>query len=136
MAPDEIERFLRETRIASLSSLAADGRPVTVPVWFEWDGEVARVFSSKAVAKVRRVKADPRVSLTVYEGVRVPEAWVSIDGTASLEEEGTGELVKRLADRYYEPEHATRVKEEWLRGVANLVTIVIRPGRVRSYRSS
>jgi PPOX class probable F420-dependent enzyme len=135
MSREEADAFLRETRVASLSSLGPRGQPVTIPVWFEWDGEVARAFSSKGAAKVRRIKADPRVNLTAYEGAGLPEAWVSIEGIARLQDEGTGELVKRLADRYYEAEHAARVKEEWLRGEANLVTIVITPERVRSYRA-
>jgi hypothetical protein len=96
---------------------------------------VARVFSSRAAAKVRRIEADPRVSLTVYEGVGVPEAWVSIEGQASLVQEGTADLVRRLADRYYEPDHAAQAKEDWLRGEPNLVTLVVTPLRVKSYRA-
>lgn len=84
---------------------------------------------------MRRIKADPRVALTVYEGVGVAEAWVSIEGRARLETDGTVELVKRLADAYYPPERAAVVKEEWVRGAANWVTIVITPERIKSYRA-
>jgi hypothetical protein len=135
MSRDEADAFLRETRIASLSTVGANGRPVTIPVWYEWDGKVARVFSSKSAAKIRRLAANPAVSLTVYEGAGVPEAWVSIEGNASVSEDGVEELIGRLARRYYPAERAERIVKQWLGSGPVFAMITIEPERVRSYRT-
>ncbi|MGH2633069.1 MAG: pyridoxamine 5'-phosphate oxidase family protein [Tepidiformaceae bacterium] len=47
MTNDERDAFLHEARIAKLATLQSDGSPTIVPVWFEWDGETASVFTSR-----------------------------------------------------------------------------------------
>ena len=132
MTTEQRDAFLRETRIAKLATLNADGSPNIVPVWFEWDGEVARVFTSKGSPKVNRIEADPRVALSVEEPVGAAEAWVTIEGSCTLTTEGTPELIARLARRYYAPEQAEKSISEWLaRDI--WVTLEIRPGRIKSY---
>lgn len=132
MTAEQRDAFLRETRIAKLATLNADGSPNVVPVWFEWDGEVARVFTSEGSPKVKRIERDPRVALSVEEPVGVSEAWVTIEGECSVSREGTKDLIARLARRYYAPEQAEKSISEWLaRDI--WVTLEIRPARIRSY---
>jgi PPOX class probable F420-dependent enzyme len=133
MAPAERDAFLRETRIASLVTLNEDGSPNSVPVWFEWDGEVARVFTGRGSAKVRRIERDPRVALSMYEGVGAQEAWVSIDGSAAVEPGDAMPLVRRLAERYYEPERAQATLQEWEAHAETFVVLRVKPSRLRSY---
>ncbi len=135
MSQEGVDAFLRETRIASLSTIGANGRPVTIPVWYEWDGEVARVFSSKSAAKIRRLAANPATTLTVYEGAGVPEAWVSIEGNARVSTDGVEELIGRLARRYYPAERAERILAQWLGSGPVFAMITVVPERVRSYRT-
>lgn len=132
MTPDQREAFLRETRIAKLATLNADGSPTIVPVWFEWDGETATIFTSRGTAKLRRIEADPRVALSVEEGLGVLEAWVTIEGTASVEQSGGWELAERLAQRYYEEPRRSEALREWEPARAHFVVIRIRPTRIRS----
>ena len=132
MSATAIEAFLRETRIAKLAYLSASAAPTIVPVWFEWDGSAARVFTSRVSPKVRRIVADARVALSVEEPVGVQERWVTIEGIASLEEEGTSDLLKRLARRYYKPEKAEQTIGEWLADPSAWVTVVVTPSRIRS----
>jgi PPOX class probable F420-dependent enzyme len=132
MSPEQLDTFLSETRIAKLATLNGDGSPNVVPVWFEWaDGE-ARVFTSRGSAKVKRLERDPRCAVSVEEGVGIPEAWVTVEGLASIDDEGTWELVERLARSYYEPEKAAATLVELERGRANWVTIRVKPTRIRS----
>jgi PPOX class probable F420-dependent enzyme len=63
-APD-VERRLRETSVAWLSTSGAHGEPAVVPVWFLWDGEAFLVFSKPHARKVRNVRANPRVMLAI-----------------------------------------------------------------------
>jgi PPOX class probable F420-dependent enzyme len=126
------DAFLMAPRIGTLSMLTASGAPTAVPIWYDWDGERVRMFTSGGSAKVARIRRDPRVCLTVAEPAGVPEAWVSIEGDASIEA-GTGfALAQRLAPRYYTPEHAERTLASWGRVAADWVTIVIEPRTVRS----
>ena len=132
MTPEEQDAFLRETRIAKLVTLHADGSPTVVPVWFEWDGAEARVFTSATSPKVRRMRADPRVALTVEEGVGIPERWVTIEGTATIEHSGGWELARRLAPRYYAPERCTEALAGWEK--IDWVVLRIAPKRIVSER--
>ncbi|MBE0611904.1 MAG: TIGR03618 family F420-dependent PPOX class oxidoreductase [Dehalococcoidia bacterium] len=132
MTASEADEFLRETRIAKLAYLHAGGAPTIVPVWFEWDGEVARVFTSRTSPKARRIAADPRVALTVEEPVGVHECWVTIEGTAAVSDAGTVELLKRLARRYYQPVQAEQAITSWTAKPEMWVTLTITPSRIRS----
>jgi PPOX class probable F420-dependent enzyme len=129
MTSGEIDTFLRETRIAKLAYLQASGAPTIVPVWFEWDGSVARVFTSRNSPKMRRLAADPRVALSVEEPVGVHERWVTIEGVVSVSDEGVAGLIERLANRYYTPEKAAEVVDVW---PASSVVLTITPARIRA----
>lgn len=132
MNKDARDAFLRETRIAKLATLYADGAPTIVPVWFEWDGQTATVFTSRASPKVARILAHAEVALSVEEPVGVPEAWVTIDGTATIEEAGGMELARRLAQRYYAAERAATAIAEWEQLAHLWVVVRITPRRIRS----
>ena len=132
MNKDARDAFLRETRIAKLATLLTDGSPTIVPVWFEWDGQTAAVFTSRASPKVARILARPEVALSVEEPVGVPEAWVTIEGTAAIEETGGMELARRLAQRYYAPERAEAAITEWEQLAHLWVVVRITPRRIRS----
>ena len=132
MTVAERDAFLREARIGVLATLGADGGPLAIPIWYEWDGERARMFSASRSPKVARLRRDGRVCLTVAEPVGVPEAWVAIEGLATIEE-GTGfALAQRLAPRYYPAEQAERTLAEWERVAPDWLTIVVEPHRIRS----
>ena len=132
MSPEERERFLRETRIAKLATLNVDGSPTMVPVWFEWDGGTATIFTGKDSPKIRRIERDPRVALTVEEGVGVPERWVTVEGTAVIEESGGYELAERLAQRYYDEPRRSDALAEWGTLRDDFVVVRITPTRIRS----
>jgi PPOX class probable F420-dependent enzyme len=132
MTEAQSDAFLRETRIAKLATLKNDGSPTIVPVWFEWDGTTAVVFTSRNSAKVGRIRRDPRVALSVEEPVAVPEAWVTLEGKATIEESGGIELARRLAPRYYGPERAASALESWEKMAADWVVLRITPARIRS----
>ncbi len=131
MSAEQRDAFLQGARIATLVTLYADGSPTAVPVWFEWDGSRARVFTSRDAEKLRRIRSDPRVCLSVAEPAGVPEAWVTIEGTAAIEEGGM-EVARRLAPRYYPPDKAARALRTWERTADQWVVITITPARIRS----
>ncbi len=132
MTTEQRDAFLAEARIGMLSMLTATGAPTAIPIWYEWDGAQARMFTSHTSPKIGRIRRDGRVCLTVAEPTGMPEAWVAIEGVASIEE-GTGyALAERLAPHYYPPGKAALTLTEWGRSATEWVTIIITPSRIRS----
>jgi PPOX class probable F420-dependent enzyme len=136
MTATQRDAFLKQPRIAKLVTLYTDGSPTVVPIWYEWDGKRARVFTARDSAKIRRIRADPRVCLSVEEPAGVPEAWVTIEGTATIQEQGGFELAQRLAPRYYPPEQSQRALSEWGERPEQWVVVEIIPRRIRSMAPS
>jgi PPOX class probable F420-dependent enzyme len=132
MSAEQREAFLKEARVGILSMVMAGGAPIAVPIWYDWDGERVRMFTDRASVKVARIRRDARVCFTVAEPAGPPEAWVSFEGTASIEEEGGFALAQKLAPRYYSPEKAARTLEEWAHTADDQVLVVIEPRRIRS----
>ena len=134
MTDAERDAFLATPRLGMFSTLEAGGAPVTVPVWFEWNGRVARVFSGAASGKVRRIERDARASLLVPNNVGEPEAWVAFEGDVLIVAEGAIELAERLADRYWDMDDAVHRKEldSWRTAAGSLRVLELRPRRIRS----
>ncbi|MDE0389183.1 MAG: PPOX class F420-dependent oxidoreductase [Rhodospirillales bacterium] len=132
MTDAERDAFLRETRIGTLCTLNEDGSPNALPLWFEWDGATARMFSSRDAGKVRRLRRDPRASLTVAAPVGTPEAWVTVEGTVAILDEGGKELGLKLAHVYYEGERREEAIAEWSQR-DDWVLLELTPTRIRSY---
>jgi PPOX class probable F420-dependent enzyme len=135
MNDEKRQNFLAKTRYGYLTTLRREGSPLTVPVWFEWDGEVVRIFTGKSSAKVRHIQNDPRVTVLVANHLDEPEAWVAFDGTAAIEPEGGFELAERLAHKYWDLSDPERkaVLESWRAGADTLCVIALRPERIRTY---
>jgi PPOX class probable F420-dependent enzyme len=59
-----VARHLREDRVVWLTTVTPSGAPLPSPVWFWWDGaDTVRVFSLPDTARVRNIRANPKVSL-------------------------------------------------------------------------
>jgi PPOX class probable F420-dependent enzyme len=136
LSGEERDRFLAEPRFGMLTMHREDGWPVAVPVWFEWDGETVRVFSSASAPKVRRLAADPRASLLVVNHTSETEKWVAFDGRMTVGERGGLALAERLAARYWdldEPRHRALL-DTWRRQPDDLRLLEMRPERIRSWQ--
>lgn len=127
----KIDEYLRATRIGMLGTLNADGSPNLMPLWYDWDGEKLRMFSDPKVAKMRRLRRDPRAAVLVAEGVGIPEAWVSVEGTVELSEEGAKELMAKLAELYYEQEQAKAFIEHGMKA-ESMALLTLTPTKIRS----
>ncbi len=136
MSDEERKRFLAEPRYGILNTLRSDGLPIGVPVWFDWDGETIRMFTSVVAPKVKRIQANPRASLLVVNHLTEPEAWVAFDGEVTMREGGGLELAEKLAHRYWDlsdPERQATL-ELWRKAAAALRVLELRPERIRSHK--
>jgi hypothetical protein len=65
--PQELDAFLQQALVASLSYLSDDGYPASVPLWYDWDGHAFWLVPSPAAEWAAHVHRNPRVSLSVSE---------------------------------------------------------------------
>ena len=135
MTEEAREAFLARPRIGVLSTLAEDGAPVAIPIWFEWDGQRVLMFTEATSPKIRRLRNDPRATLLVAAEVGEQEEWVAIDGQVTIHSDGVMELAERLVKRYWghsnNPEHAALL-QLWRDKASALRRLEIIPSRIRS----
>jgi PPOX class probable F420-dependent enzyme len=98
--PDRVVALLRQPRPAVMATVAADGRPVTVPTWYllEGDGRVLLGLDAER-ARLEHMRRDPRIALTV-----LAEDWythVSLQGrvVSIVDDEGLRDI-DRLSRHY------------------------------------
>lgn len=128
------QAFLAEPRIGVLINTRPDGRPLGVPVWFDWDGRAVQMFTAEGTPKTRRIERDPWASLLVTNRLGEPEHWVAFDGPVVLEA-GTGfELAERLAGIYWDlqdPDRAAAL-EQWRAHRDVFCRMTLTPDTIRS----
>jgi PPOX class probable F420-dependent enzyme len=82
-----------------MATAGADGAPVSVATWYLWDDNRVLLNLDAGRARLRHLRTDPRVSLTVLDG---PE-WhrhVSVRGAVTLEDDPGLEWIDRIARHY------------------------------------
>ena len=87
MTPEQIDEYLSRPMIADLATVNLDGSPHVAPVWFRWDGEVVKVFTQTTAVKVRNIRQDARVAVSVATQ-EAPYGYVIVNGTAEISDEG------------------------------------------------
>ena len=133
----EIDAFLNQPRLAILIYNGARLSPVGVPVWYDWDGSVLRMFSGRSSPKVQYLSRDPNVSVLVTNHTAEPEGWVAFDGAITVADFDPVEwvaLIDRVAPRYWDMNDPAKnaVIESWRMSPENFVSLHMVPARVRS----
>jgi PPOX class probable F420-dependent enzyme len=95
---------------ATLVTLNPDGSPQVTVVWVALrstpDGDELVTAHLKEHKKVRNVRRDPRVAVTIVDPGDVGKSlrsYIAIDGTARIEEGGAPELLKELSQELLDP---------------------------------
>ena len=99
LSSPEVTRVLRAPNPAVMATVGADGAPVTVATWYLWDGGPVLLNLDAGRARLRHLRADPRVSLTVLDGAE----WhrhISLRGAVTLEDDPGLEWIDRIARHY------------------------------------
>jgi PPOX class probable F420-dependent enzyme len=87
-----VDQRLREEPMIWFTSVRADGRPHTVPVWFVWDGETFLIFSQPGNVKLRNVQRNPHITLAL-DGTKQGTDVVIVEGEAEILSEPRNMLV-------------------------------------------
>lgn len=134
MEQQEINAFLDQQNPALfgvVGTTQADGSPHTVPVWYRWDGDAVRVWTSEDRLWVRNMRRDPRVAFTV-QGTMPPYGAVTMRGRAEIrtDEAGTDEEIWRITSRYIAENQVAEYAAKW----PDFRTIVcIHPATIRAW---
>ena len=105
--PDSARAVLEGPALAHLVTLEPDGRPQVSIVWVGLDGEELVAAHLPEHRKVRNIRRDPRVALSIEAGTRSDiglNEYIVIHGSARITEGGAAELLQRLARVYLGPD--------------------------------
>lgn len=131
--PQAMDAFLNEPRLAMLLTNRVNKAPMGVPVWFDWTGTAVEMFAAKDSAKIRRIEANPMVSVLVTNRVGEPEGWVAFDGPCEILNDGASSLIARLGPRYWDLVN-TELKStlaNWVAAEDSFVRLRLQPARTR-----
>ncbi len=105
--PDSARTVLESGGLAHLVTLEPDGRPQVSLVWVGLDGDEIVAAHLPEHRKVRNMRRDPRVALSIEAGSRNAiglDEYLVIHGRARITEGGAPELLQRLARTYLGPD--------------------------------
>ena len=105
--PDSARAVLDGPALAHLVTIEPDGRPQVSIVWVGLDGEELVAAHLPEHRKVRNIRRDPRVALSIEAGTRNEiglNEYIVIHGSARITEGGAAELLQRLAHVYLGPD--------------------------------
>ena len=128
----EADEFLSRPRTAQLVTMHAGGTPHVAPVWFLWDNGQALVMAGGTTVKVRNIRRNPAVALCVCTPDH-PYSFVTIEGTASITDDGLDDMVRRTCVLYEGDERGAEFAAQLL-SEERLTLIVISPGRFISWK--
>lgn len=95
------EKFA-SARYVSVTTFRKDGTGVATPVWFAVDGGELFVWTRTDSWKVKRLRRDGRVLVTVCDARgRITEGAPPAEGTARLLDDAGTRAVRRLLSRKY-----------------------------------
>lgn len=104
--PDNARAVIESGQLAHLATINRDGTPHITIVWVGLDGDDIVIGKLAPDQKVRNIRRDPRVSLSV----EAPSGdqfgmkhYLVVEGTARITEGGAPELLRKLAQRYIAP---------------------------------
>ena len=95
LSQDEAWEVLEQSHTGILTTLKADGAPVTLPVWFVVVDRTIGMMAPSRTKKVSRIRRDPRASFLVESGQRWAELR-AVHLSGLVEELGDGTVRDRI----------------------------------------
>jgi PPOX class probable F420-dependent enzyme len=105
--PESAREVLESAALAHLVTLNEDGSPQVSIVWVGLDGDEIVAGHLPEHKKVRNIRADSRVALSVetaHQNSMGLTEYLVVYGTARVTEGGAPELLQRLAHTYLGPD--------------------------------
>lgn len=126
---DPVARGLLESTVpARLAYNWLDGTPRVVPIWFAWDGKAFVLGSPPRAPKLKALKENPKVALTIDDASAWPYKALLVRGTATVDI--VAGVVPEYADsarRYFGQEEGNKWVEQIGGMVSEMGRVAIRP---------
>ena len=98
--PDGLLELLRAPSTCYIATLMRDGSPQLTQVWVDTDGDHVIVNSVDTHLKVRNIRRDPRVALTISDPAR-PRRFYQVRGRAiEVTMDGGAAHIDTLSEKY------------------------------------
>ncbi len=131
ITPD-IRTFLEGMRVPCvISTLRADGHPITSATWYGFVADDVVVSTPAQRNKARNVRRDSRISFIV-DTKEMPYRGVAIEGMADIIMDTDGAIIDTIVCRYLGSDAAAQMRGR-LTDADERVILRIRPQRVRSW---
>lgn len=131
MTAGEIGEYLELPLLSNLATLRPDGSPHVAPVWHLYDGEKLLILSEPTSVKVRNLRNDPRVGISIPRETE-PHGFVQVNGTAQLSDEWDRQVLWDMSINYQGEEEGARYAEQTYRDM-DFVLITITPTKMAGW---
>lgn len=122
MIPQQYHDLLASTALAHIATLGPNGEPQVTPVWFGWDGEHVRFSQTTTRQKLRNLRRDPRIALSIVDPTN-PLRYLEIRGrVVAVEPDPELAFINRMAQKYLGREHYP-----WHRPGDERVVVIVEP---------
>lgn len=123
--PPQALELLRKPVLAHVATVMKDGSPQVTPVWVDTDGERILINSAEGRIKVRNMRRNPHVAVSVVDPANSYRGSLWVRGTVvEITAQGADDHIDRLALKYTGGRYKNRRPGE------GRLTIKIRPDRV------
>lgn len=124
------QRLLASTEYARIAYIAPGGTPRLNPMLFHWNGTVIVLPCFATAAKLRAIRANPAVAITIDSAGPPPEV-LQLRGTAEVQvEPGYVEEYELAHKRYYGEEQGARYTEQSRAAGVSMARVVLCPSWV------
>jgi PPOX class probable F420-dependent enzyme len=108
--PPEVDALLRKANPAVIATIRADGSPHTAATWYDWDGERLLVNMDATRLRLKNMRRDPRVSLTVMLGSDWYRQVTVFGHTVEIRDDPEFKDIDRLCLRYTRRQFQNRLR--------------------------
>ena len=98
--PPEFDELLAEPNPAVIATVRADGSPHSAATWYDWEEGRMLLNMDESRARLGHIRADPRVSVTVFAGDDWQRHVTLLGRVVSLAPDDGLVDIDRLAMRY------------------------------------
>jgi nitroimidazol reductase NimA-like FMN-containing flavoprotein (pyridoxamine 5'-phosphate oxidase superfamily) len=129
LTDDEAWAFLEGGHTGILSTMRADGYPISLPVWYVIDDHVIYTRTPASASKLKRILRNPRASFLVEHGLHWRELQavvVSVDAHI-IEDEAGASRVFELMNSKYEGFRAVNLPNASKRHYSTSIAISLHP---------
>ena len=127
-----LDEFLGQTLVGVISTVDANGRPCSAPIWYHWEDGAAYFFTGRQTLKWRNLLREPHASFCV-DWREPPYKSVVLSGVVEEVDRQLYDLVLSMAVRYYGEEEGRKFADSFLEEETDLVVFRLIPTRVADY---